>query len=78
MGKHLHLFSNYESLRLAHFSSPIGGGLPMVEQSPIAPDGGDGPCPLLLDISWIEVFAATQQRMARIGRAATNSEAFSL
>ena len=73
MSRHLHLFSNYDSMRLADFASPIGAGPKGIDESPtgVLTEAADLISSTLLDMSWIGDYPATQKRFARIGKETT-------
>jgi hypothetical protein len=69
MSQHLHLFSNYDSMRLADLSSPVASAAGHPDPSIASTQDEDTDSFALLNLSWIEAYPATQQRFARIGGA---------
>jgi len=64
MSHHLHLFSDYHASGLANFSSH--NARPVSRAIEPAPGIAEPASSALLDLSWIEPYPATQQRIARI------------
>jgi hypothetical protein len=75
MSRHLHLFSNYDSMRLADFTSPIGAGPKRLDESPtgVLSEAAGRVFSTLLDMSWIDDYPATQQRFSRIRKETTTA-----
>jgi hypothetical protein len=69
MSRHLHLFSSYDSIRLAQFLSASAVAPEHREKSGTEPAAelADSASPQVFNMSWMHTYPATQKRFARIG-----------